>query len=127
MALYALAPFSQGMDFSEAMGVVITGLAVVFLVLLVLVAVFYLMGLFFAPKKPKVEKTEAPSAKAVPAPVKQAPSGSSLSVVAAITAALNEYLGGNNFIIKKIRPAKKGKKASDPWSADGRAENTKPF
>jgi sodium pump decarboxylase gamma subunit len=98
-----LAAFNPYYSFEDAMGVVVTGLAVVFLVLIVLVVAFYIMGAFFAPKKVK-EETPAPKKPEAPKPVAapKKPANSNLAVVAAITAALNEYLGAGNFIIKKI-------------------------
>ena len=128
MVNFAFVPFEK-MSFPEAMSIVFTGLVVVFAVLILLVLAFSLMGSMFAPKKevkketPVSKKAETPSKPAAP---RKTPNNN-LSVVAAITAALNEYLGAGNFIIKKIRPAKIGKKSSGVWGTEGKSENIKPF
>lgn len=122
-------PFEFGsgeMNISDALGVVITGFTVVFLVLILLVIVFALMGKFFTPAK-KEEKKEIKKETPVKAVSESAPQKNDYSIVAAITAALNEYLGNGNFVIKKIRPLKIGKKTTDAWHKSGRAENTRPF
>ena len=121
----AFVPFEH-YSFSDAINVVVTGVTVVFLILVILVVIFSIMGKIMAPKKkvkaPKSEvKTEADSK---PQPKKPS---NDLSVIAAITAALSEYLGNSNFVIKKIRPAKIGKKSSSVWGADGKNQNTRPF
>ncbi len=121
----ALIPFEH-YSFPDAMNVVVTGVTVVFLILVILVAIFSIMGRIMAPKKKEKAPKPEVKAEAVSKPeVKK--SGNDLSVIAAITAALNEYLGNGNFVIKKIRPAKIGKKASSSWSADGKSQNTRPF
>lgn len=118
-----LAVFGNGeMNVSEALGVVVTGLAVVFLVLILLVAIFSFTGLFFKPKKKKEMKEDAAPAPEVTVPA----SDDKGSVVAAITAALHQFLGGG-FIIRKIRPLKVEKGKNDAWSLDGKTDNTRPF
>ena len=122
-------PFEFGageMNISDALGVVITGFTVVFLVLVLLVVVFSFFGKFFTPAK-KGEKKEIK--KEAPVKVASAPSApkNDYSLIAAITAALHEYLGNGNFVIKKIRPAKKGTKTSSAWNRSGKADNTRPF
>lgn len=120
------ASFANGeMSMSEALGIVITGLAVVFLVLILLVAIFSIMGLFFKPKKKpeiKEEKNETPVLSE-----NTKPSAGDNSVIAAISAALHELLGGKGFVIKSIRPLSVGKKKSGAWDADGRQVNNRPF
>ncbi len=127
--MYLLAWSNPYINLSEAMGIVITGLAIVFLVLIVLVITFYIMGAFFSPKKAVKEEVPAPkkpeATKKIETPKKT--SNNNYQIVAAITAALNEYLGKGNFIIKKIRPAKIGNKSSGAWGTDGKSENIKPF
>lgn len=122
-------PFKFGngeMDVAEAMGIVVTGLVVVFLVLVLLVVIFAIMGSFFTPKKTKEEKKqEIPEAKKEVKNV-SAPKADH-SIIAAITAALHEYLGGGGFVIKKIRPLKVGAKKTNAWGRSGKTENTRPF
>ncbi len=122
----AFVPFEH-YSFSDAINVVFTGIAVVFLILVILVAIFSIMGKIMAPnKKEKAPKPEV-KAETVSKPEAVKKNGTDLSVIAAITAALSEYLGNGNFVIKKIRPAKIGKKSSSPWGADGKRQNTRPF
>lgn len=122
---FAFVPFEY-YSFSDAMNVVVTGVTVVFLILIILVAIFSIVGKIMAPKKK--EKAPKPEVKAetVSKPATKKADGD-LSVIAAITAALSEYLGNGNFVIKKIRPAKIGKKESSAWRADGKRQNTRPF
>jgi sodium pump decarboxylase gamma subunit len=121
----AFIPFEH-YSFSKAINVVVTGVTVVFLILVILVAIFSIMGRIMAPKKKeKAPKPEVKVETAAKPEVKKV--GNDLSVIAAITAALSEYLGNGNFVIKKIRPAKIGKKASSAWGADGKSQNTRPF
>jgi sodium pump decarboxylase gamma subunit len=122
-------PFEFGsgeMNVSDALGVVITGFTVVFLVLILLVIVFALMGKFFTPTK-KEEKKEIKKEAPIKTETVLTASKNDNSLIAAITAALHEYLGNGNFVIKKIRPLKIGKKTTDAWHKSGRAENTRPF
>ena len=109
------------------MGVVITGIAVVFLALTILIIVVAIFGLIFNPKKkePKIvkeeEKPEVPSAAPAPKAVKNDD-----SIIAAISAAIYCILG-EGFKIKSIRPARKGVKSVSQWEMSGRQNNILPF
>ncbi len=123
-------------DWGFSLAVVITGLVVVFAVLVILVLLCSIMGSVFKsmnskkdskPEAPKPEKKAEISRTAAPmkaaAPVVEA--GIPGEVVAAISAAVSCMMGSNQaFAVRKISRAKGGRPA---WNAAGIAENTHPF
>lgn len=126
----------QNFGMEETMGTVLTGLAVVFLALIILVVIIWCFGKIMdsvnsrksAAASAPVEKT-APVPKA-PAPkvVEVASDGLSDEVVAAITAAitaiLNEEGDGKSYVVRSIKRVRKNRRA---WGKAGVEENTRPF
>lgn len=126
-------------DWNEAWGVLVSGIGVVFAVLLLLVLLCVIMGLIFKGianrKKEKMAQKEQPRESASKAPpvappsVKSAPpvveEGISQEVVAAISAAVTLVMGSDQPFT--IRSVKRSRNASNAWSAAGIAENTRPF
>lgn len=109
------------------MGVVVTGIVVIFLALTLLIIVVAVFGFIFRPKenKPKKEAVEVAKEMAPQATVPAAPKSDD-SVIAAISAAIYCVLG-EGFKIKNIRPAKKGVKNVSQWEMSGRQNNVLPF
>lgn len=133
-----LTPFfadvSLGERFADAGMTVLTGLVVVFSVLILLTFIFYLFGKVVGrPKGPKptpapekkmepVVRQSAP-APAVPAPVVE--EGISEEVVAVIAAAVAAMSGpAATFTLRRVQRSREGRPA---WSAAGLAEQTRPF
>lgn len=122
--------------------VVITGIAVVFVALIILIALVYLYGKIFesvnakqkakaeAAKKAEAEKAEdkpAPVKTAAPAPVVQ--DGIEEEVVAVITAAIAAYgaQSGKKLAVRSIKASGGAPSGRNAWSAAGLAEATRPF
>lgn len=116
--------------------VVITGILLVFAVLILLYLIISFEGVIFtaidnrkdAARKAKADSAPAPApkappvAKAQPAPKVQA--GIPGEVIAAIAAAVACMEGGKKFAIRSVKRAKKGRNA---WSSAGVMSNTEPF
>ncbi|MCI8442454.1 MAG: sodium pump decarboxylase subunit gamma [Provencibacterium sp.] len=125
------------MDFAFAFSVIFTGIVIVFLVLLVLIAVMEIMGRVLG-EKPKTPsggspEKEAPkvAAPAAPSPVikkMEVEDGIGDEVVAVISAAIAAFTGGAGKPVA-IRRAKSVKAAGGraSWSLAGLQENTQPF
>jgi len=116
--------------------VVITGLAVVFLALVILIAFVWLMGKIFSIGSNKKKITPEP-AKTVPVPVKAAPVQPSvvnntdndevIAVIAAAVAAMGQA-DGKNYKVKSVRAVSNNNRASrSAWSMAGLQHNTAPF
>ncbi len=122
------------MDGTYVASVVLTGLAVVFLALLLLIGIFYLFGAVFN-KKPKVKKAppaaektisteKTPIIKAEPMPViENGIDDETVAVIAAAIAAMSAQTG------KKLRLLSVGsaKNRRTAWAQAGLADNTRPF
>lgn len=117
----------------------ITGLIVVFLILVILVAFLWAMGKLLnlnIKKKPKAAKS-APAPVSVPAPPPAAPApvetaeeyydeddSEIIAVIAAAIAAYGES-EGKQYRIASVRKRDRSQRSS--WSAAGISENTRPF
>ncbi|MBO7218224.1 MAG: OadG family protein [Clostridia bacterium] len=122
-------------DWSLGINVTITGLVVVFGMLLLLVVVLYLFGAFFdkTPKKEKpvqekVEKKPAPKANTIaPAVTSNNPNAVSDEIVAVIAAAVASMYEGSNVkpVIRRI--TKTGNRTRPAWTSAGIFENTRSF
>ncbi len=134
---------------SESLSVILTGVVVVFCMLLVLILAIKLIGSVFGSmgknaeekKAAKAEKAAAkaaaaakkaaeaaskaaPAAKATPAPAATADQG---GVIAAISAAVYMMLGHGNFKIKSVKKAEGGRRNRNAWKMAGMQDNTRPF
>ena len=115
----------------------ITGLVVVFLILLILVAILWGMGKLLnikIKKKPKAAQAAAPAA-----PIKVAPAPAPVEaeeeyydeddseIIAVIAAAIAAYgeAEGKQYRIASVRKRDRSQRSS--WSAAGISENTRPF
>ncbi len=122
--------------------VVITGLAVVFIALIILICLVWLYGKIFeavnnkAKRRAEEEKAAAEKAKPAPAVVKApkpaAPSvtdGVEEETVAVIMAAVAAYGAqtGRKLAVKSIKPSGGTSARRNAWSAAGLAEATRPF
>lgn len=130
----------MGINWGLGVAVMLSGLLVVFTLLLILVLICWGMGkIFRAVTNRKKSGGVKPSEPAPPeaAPSKSAPVQSAVQpqtgvaddVVAAITGAIACVLGPNRpFAIRAIRRAGKAERAGrDAWSSAGIAESTRPF
>lgn len=112
--------------------VTITGLAVVFLGLIILVLFLKGMGLIFSNKKPKAQRPAAQPSK--PQPLTTAPvsaqsavdSDEVIAVIAAAVAALGET-DQTSYRIRSIRPAQQRSDARAAWTAAARRDAVTPF
>lgn len=127
---------------SESLSVILTGVVVVFCMLLVLILAIKLIGSVFgsmgknaeekkaakaekaAAKAAAAAKKAAPVAKAAPAPAATADQG---GVIAAISAAVYMMLGHGNFKIKSVKKAEGGRRNRNAWKMAGMQDNTRPF
>lgn len=112
-----------------------SGILVVFGVLILLVAIFYLFGAVMNKGKKKDKKSAAVKTEKViknaPAPVASKPApvveqGISPEIVAAISAAIAYSEGGAQYTIRSIKRQQRtsGRPA---WAMAGIADNTRPF
>ncbi|MGN1305666.1 MAG: OadG family transporter subunit [Oscillospiraceae bacterium] len=122
------------MEGSYVVAVVLTGLIVVFLCLVVLIAFVWLMGKIFesinsskGKKKDDGKKTEAAPVKAAQpaAPAMDIEEGISDEIVAVIAAAVASMSG--NFAIKSVRKASPKTSRRSAWGTQGIAESTRVF
>lgn len=121
------------MEGSYVLSVVLTGLTVVFVTLILLIAFVWLMGkIFEAIGKSRSEKVEEKAAHAksaapvhVSAPAPVVEDGISDEVVAVIAAAVASVSGG--FAVKSIKKASPKTSRRGAWGAQGVSENTRVF
>lgn len=112
---------------------VVTGFAVVFLALAILIGILYLMGLILGgKKKPKPEKSEAdavtqPPASSPEAELIQEADEDDSEVIAVISAAIAAYseADGKQYRITSVKKREKTQRSG--WSAAGVIENTRGF
>ena len=123
-------------DMQLAVVIIISGLVIVFLALIVLIAMIWAMGKvlssFKRDKKPSAPK-QAQAAPAAPKPAAPTPKaqvaeeGIPGEVVAAISAAvafMMEETGASGYVVKSI---KRAREARPVWGLAGITENTRPF
>lgn len=107
---------------------VITGIAVVFLVLAILIGILYLMGAVLGRSKKKAEpiKAEAPAVQPAAEVVEEADEDDD-EVIAVISAAIAAYgeADGKQYRITGVK--KRDKVQRSGWSAAGVIENTRGF
>lgn len=124
------------MEGSYVAAVVLTGLIVVFIALVILIAFVWVMGkIFDAFKGNKDKKNDNGNGKkaetaAVKAPQASAPAmkiedGISDEIVAVIAAAVASMSG--NFVIKSVRKASPKTSRRSAWGSQGIAESTRVF
>lgn len=123
------------MELSYVFAVVITGLVVVFLGLVLLIAFISLIGTFFkrADKNKKAadgeKSTPVPAPKAAPVSVKPVQAADDDEVIAVISAAvaMMSETDGTAYKIKSVRAASNGVPARNAWASAGLRESTNPF
>lgn len=122
------------MEGSYVAAVVMTGLIVVFIGLIILIAFVWVMGKIFDAikgnkdkKNDSGKKTEAVTVKApqASAPAMQIEDGISDEIVAVIAAAVASMSG--NFAIKSVRKASPKTSRRSAWGSQGIAESTRVF
>lgn len=113
--------------------VTVTGISIVFLVLIALVLIFNIFGRIMAggtkkkkeePVKAAAPKAAAPAVSAAPAAPAVSSNGVSPEIVAVIAAALAQY--GEKGVIRSVRPAVR-RGGRNPWAVAGIMENTRQF
>ena len=126
----------QNFGIEETMGTVLTGFAVVFLALIILVVIIWCIGkVMDSMTSRKSAASSAPAEKPAPAPKAPAPKivevasdGLSDEVVTAITAAITAILDeegdGKSYVVRSIKRVRKNRRA---WGKAGVEENTRPF
>lgn len=121
------------MELSYVFAVVITGLVVVFLGLVLLIAFISLIGRLFKTmdkNKKTAKAADAPVQKAAaPAAVKQVQSADDGEVIAVISAAvaMMSAADGTSYRIKSVKAALNGAPARNAWASAGLRESTNPF
>ena len=110
------------MDLGFDVVVTITGIVLVFLILVLLMAIITLEGKIFDSMnaKKKAAKTAAQAPAAKPAPAPQVEEGIPGDVVAAIMAAIHA-MGNGKYTLKAVRRGKNG------WGKAGVNDTTAPF
>lgn len=135
MNFYMLAKIAPTADIniSQTAGIIISGLAVVFLVLLLLVGFVNLFGSFFKKdkKEPPVKQVPPPKQevkKAVtPAPKENADDNDEIIAVISAVVAQMSIQDGKQYKIKSVK-AKNQKSSGRPvWASEGLRQNTNPF
>ena len=123
------------MDYALAGGVILSGLTIVFVVLILLTLIVALFGKLLGgagnKEKPTQMKEEpaptaAPAPKATVQPVVE--DGISDETVAVISASIAAMLGGNA-VVRGVKCAhgNRGKGRRTPWGMAGMQQNTSPF
>lgn len=118
----------------------ITGLAVVFLGLLILIAYLILSGKIFvaignrgkSAKKGEAKSTPAPKPAAKPAPPKAAalPPAEDEDEIAAVIAAVIAAMSaadGKNYAVRSVKPVRRGGSGRSAWAQAGMVDVTAPF
>ena len=118
------------MTWGDTMLVTVTGITIVFTVLIVLVFVMYLFGKVASSRGNKEQKsTDKPAPtkqKAAPPPAALSASSGDEDELIAVIAAAVQSLGessGKRYAVRSIRPSG----ARSAWAAAGIYENTRPF
>ncbi len=140
-AAYFLKTSDKDLGGETVASVVITGIAVVFVALIILIALVWLYGKIFesvnakaaakaeaeAAKKAEEAQKAAPKVKAAPAPVVE--DGIEEEIVAVISAAIAAYGAqtGKKLAVRSIRASGGAPSGRNAWSAAGLAEATRPF
>lgn len=132
-------PDQDHLDAGTVASVVVTGIAVVFIALILLIFLVFLYGkLFVSINKHAAKKAEAKKAaeaevkasvqetKPAPAPAPVVEDGIGDETVAVIMAAISamESSSGKKLVLKSVKTAKPQRSA---WSTAGIIENTRPF
>ncbi|CDD54010.1 MULTISPECIES: OadG family protein [Ruminococcus] len=128
---------NEKIPFTGIIAVTLTGFAVVFLGLIILIAFVSLLGKFFESRSNK-SKPDAPSApkqeqKPAPKPAPKSPAADlneEQAVVAAICAAISAMgeAEGTTYAVKSIRPKQAPVRGARPaWYMAGLRDNTTPF
>ena len=123
------------MELSYVFAVVITGLVVVFLGLVLLIAFISLIGWLFKTmdkNKKAAKAADAPAPKSAPAAVSPAQTVQSADddeVIAVISAAvaMMSAADGTSYRIKSVKAASNGVPARNAWASAGLRESTNPF
>lgn len=123
------------MNLSYVFAVVITGLVVVFLGLVLLIAFISLIGWLFKTmdkNKKAAKAADTPVPKAAPAAVSSAHTVQSADddeVIAVISAAvaMMSAADGTSYRIKSVKAASNGVPARNAWASAGLRESTNPF
>lgn len=125
------------MDFVLAGTVILSGVGIVFLVLVVLTLIVSLFGKVMSrgSSKPDAGTTKVVSAPppqkaaptAPPAPMQASQDDIPEEVIAVISAAVSAVMGSEGFVIKSVKRAKEAAGSRNPWSLAGMMHNTAPF
>ena len=123
------------MELSYVFAVVITGLVVVFLGLVLLIAFISLIGWLFKTmdkNKKAAKAADAPAPKSAPAAVSPAQTVQSADddeVIAVISAAvaMMSAADGTSYRIKSVKATSNGVPARNAWASAGLRESTNPF
>ena len=135
MNFYMLAKIAPTADIniSQTAGIIISGLAVVFLVLLLLVGFVNLFGSFFKKDKKEPPVKQAPPPKqevkkaVTPAPKENADDNDEIIAVISAVVAQMSIQDGKQYKIKSVK-AKNQKSSGRPvWASEGLRQNTNPF
>lgn len=135
MNFYMLAKIAPTADIniSQTAGIIISGLAVVFLVLLLLVGFVNMFGSFFKKDKKEPPVKQAPPPKqevkkaVTPAPKENADDNDEIIAVISAVVAQMSIQDGKQYKIKSVK-AKNQKSSGRPvWASEGLRQNTNPF
>ncbi len=122
-------------DYWSSVGIIaLTGILVVFLILGILIAFFYLMGVIFKSIDKKKSEKAAAEQKAAPVPapvieeaeVEEADDEDEIMAVIAAAVAAYGAAEGKNYSIKDVSRRGDGR-ARSAWSLAGIHDNTRPF
>lgn len=134
-----LMPAAEKLPFSDVVAITFTGLAVVFLGLIILIIFITLMGKIFEaiqnknkPKQTPPAPTQSKAPDPAPAPAASQPLSEEDEIIAAISAAVSmmSEADGTAYRIQSIRPSKTGRSAGGTrpaWAMAGLRDNTTPF
>lgn len=129
------------LNMTQTFGVIISGLVVVFLVLVVLVGFVQIFGSFFDKKKTestsvsaksemkKPEPVKAVAVTPVPTPAIQEPQSDNDEVIAVISAVIAQMSAedGKQYKIKSVKARNTSLNGRPVWAVEGLRQNTNPF
>ncbi len=130
--LAKIAPTAD-LNVSQTAGVIISGLAIVFLVLLLLVGFVNLFGSFFKKNKKdspaKQSPTPKPETKKPAPPPVCVPDSDNDEIIAVISAVVAQMSiqDGKQYKIKSVKAVNQRAKGRPVWASEGLRQNTNPF
>ena len=134
MPVNSIVPVLGAINYGQMLNVTVSGLLIVFSVLVILTLIFRLFGLITdisGGKSERKQKNVPPPPAPVPVPVKAAPAATSDAgivsdeIIADIAAAIAAYDSSGSYTIRSVKCVAASSRPA--WHAAGVLDNTRPF